>query len=75
MKKEGIVNPKVSEGGSRHYSLDDLERARLTRFLTKDKIMNFTGVKILLSVLNKMNIKPENYSNDIQRLLKLSISH
>lgn len=68
-EKERIVNPKKN-GEKRHYSLDDLERARLTIFLTKNKIMKLEGVKILVSVLKKTDIKPEDYFNNIQKILK-----
>ncbi len=69
-EKEGIVNPKKN-GKKRYYGLDDLERARLARFLTKNKIMKLKGVKIFISVLKKTDIKPEDYFNSTQRILKL----
>lgn len=69
-EKEGIVNPKKN-GKKRYYGLDVLERARLARFLTKNKIMKLKGVKIFISVLKKTDIKPEDYFNSTQRILKL----
>ena len=63
-EKEGILNPKKNE--KRYYSLDDLKRARLARFLAKNKIMKLEGAKILTSVLKKTNIKPEDYFNNTQ---------
>ena len=69
-EKEGILNPN-KKNEKRYYSLDDLERARLARFLTKNKIMKLEGVKILISVLKKTNIKSEDYFNSTQRILKL----
>lgn len=69
-EKEGILNPKKKDNESRYYSLDDLEKARLARILTKNKTMKLAGVKILLSVLGKTNIQTEDYSKYIQNILK-----
>lgn len=69
-EKEGILNPEIKEDESRYYSLDDLEKARLTRILIKSKTMKLAGVKILLSVLDKTDINPEDYSDYIQSILK-----
>lgn len=69
-EKEGILNPKKKDSKSRYYSLDDLEKARLTTILTKSKTMKLAGVKILLSVLDKTDINPEDYSDYIQSILK-----
>jgi len=69
-EKEGILNPEIKEDKSRYYSLGDLERARITTILTKNKTMELSGVKILLSVLGKTDINPEDYSDYIQRILK-----
>lgn len=69
-EKEGILNPRKKDDESRYYSLDDLERARITRFLTKNNTMKLEGVRILLSVLEKTNIKPEDYSDCIQDIAK-----
>lgn len=70
-EKAGILNPEIKENNSRYYSLGDLERARIATILTKNKTMELQGVKVLLSVLNKTDIKPENHSCYIQSILKL----
>lgn len=71
LKRLLFLNPEKKENGLRYYSLDDLERARLTKILTKSKTMKLQGVKILFSVLDKTKLKPEDYSDYIQRILKL----
>ena len=70
-EKAGILNPEIKEDNSRYYSLGDLDRARIATILTKNKIMKLQGVKILLSVLSKTDIEPENYFDYIQSILKL----
>lgn len=70
-EKAGILNPEIKEDNSRYYSLGDLERARIATILTKNKTMELQGVKVLLSVLNKTNIKPKDHSGYIQSILKL----
>lgn len=69
-EKEEILHPRKKEDESRYYSLDDLEKARLTKILTKSKIMKLQGVKILFSFLDKIKLKPEDYSDYIQSILK-----
>lgn len=70
-EKAGILNPEIKEDNSRYCSLGDLERARIATILTKNKIMKLQGVKVLLSVLSKTNIKPKDHSGYIQSILKL----
>ena len=70
-EKAGILNPEIKEDNSRYYSLGDVERARIATILTKNKIMKLQGVKVLLSVLSKTNIKPKDHSGYIQSILKL----
>jgi len=59
--KAGILSPKRSEKNRRNYSLDDLERAKLVLFLTRNLALNLSGVKIILSILEQNKIEPKNY--------------
>lgn len=69
-EQEGILKPEKKENGLRYYCLDDLDKAKLARFLTQNNTMELSGVKILLSVLHKTDIKPEDYFGYIQKISK-----
>ena len=68
--KEGILTPKRSDKNRRNYSLDDLERAKLILFLTRNLALNLSGVKIILSMLEKNNVKPMDYMKYIEETAK-----
>ena len=67
-EKENILTPARIKNDRRCYSLEDLEKARLTRTLTKDKTMNYDGVKILISVLEENKIDPMDYNDYIENI-------
>ena len=55
--KEGILSPNRSQKNRRNYSLDDLEKARLVLFLTRNLALNLSGVKIILAMLEENKIQ------------------
>ena len=67
---EGILTPKRSDKNRRNYCLDDIEKGKVILFLTRNLALNLSGVKIILSMLEKNNIKPSNYMNYIQEIAK-----
>jgi MerR family transcriptional regulator/heat shock protein HspR len=48
-EREGLVRPARSEGGTRRYSSEDVERLRLIAALTGDGL-NIAGVKKVLAL-------------------------
>ncbi|MBR5304086.1 MAG: MerR family transcriptional regulator [Candidatus Gastranaerophilales bacterium] len=69
---EGILSPKRTEKNRRNYSLDDLEKAKLILFLTRNLAMNLSGVKLFLAVVEGNNIKPSNYIEYIEKYAKIA---
>lgn len=67
---EGILSPKRTEKNRRNYSLDDLEKAKLILFLTRNLALNLSGVKIILAILEKNKIKPMEYIGYIEKIAK-----
>lgn len=67
---EGILSPKRTEKNRRNYSLDDLEKAKLILFLTRNLALNLAGVKIILAMLDKCKIKPADYIDYIEKIAK-----
>lgn len=67
---EGILSPQRTEKNRRNYSLDDLEKAKLILFLTRNLALNLSGVKIILAILEKQKIKPMDYMSFIEEVAK-----
>ena len=67
---EGILCPKRTDKNRRNYSLDDLEKAKLILFLTRNLALNLSGVKIILAILEKNKVKPMEYISYIEKIAK-----
>ena len=67
-EKENIVTPERTQKNRRFYSLEDLEKVRLTRALTKDKKMSYDEVKTFISDLEKNKIDPMDYTDYIENI-------
>lgn len=70
--KEGILCPKRTEKNRRNYSLNDLEKAKLILFLTRNLALNLAGVKIILTMLEQNKVEPKDYIDYINKIAKLS---
>ena len=68
--KEGILCPNRSQKNRRNYSLNDLERAKLILFLTRNLALNLSGVKIILALLEDKKIAPIEYIDYINKIAK-----
>lgn len=69
---QDILVPKRSSQNKRLYSLDDVELGRFILFLTRSLAINLAGVKIILKLIQKNKIEPNNYLNFIQNLTDLT---
>ena len=67
---EGILCPKRTDKNRRNYSLDDLEKAKLILFLTRNLALNLSGVKIILAMLEKNKVQPNEYLTYIEKIAK-----
>lgn len=70
--KEGILCPSRSDKNRRNYSLNDLEKAKLILFLTRNLALNLAGVKIILAMLEMSKIDPEDYVEYISKVANIS---
>ena len=70
--KEGILSPKRSDKNRRNYSLDDLEKAKLVLFLTRNLALNLSGVKIILAILKDSKVQPKSYLNYVKKIAELA---
>ena len=67
---EGILCPKRTSKNRRNYSLEDLEKAKLILFLTRNLALNLSGVKIILAILEEYKINPMEYIKFIEKVAK-----
>ncbi len=68
--KEGILTPSRSQKNRRNYSIDDLEKAKLVLYLTRNLALNLSGVKIILAMLEMNKVKPSDYIKYIEKIAK-----
>lgn len=66
----GLLVPQRSDGDRRLYSLNDVEKAKFIMFLTRNLAINLAGVKVILAIFNKLSIKPSEYFNFINPIIK-----
>ena len=53
-EREGFVNPRRSEGNTRLYSEDDVERIQMILRLTRELRVNMAGVGVILNMRRKI---------------------
>ena len=54
-EREGLLAPSRSEGNTRLYTNEDLERLEVILHLTRDLGVNLAGVEIILNMREKMS--------------------
>ena len=54
-EREGLLKPSRTEGNTRLYSQQDLERLETILSLTRDLGVNLAGVEIILNMREKMD--------------------
>ena len=54
-EREGLLKPSRSEGNTRLYTEDDLERLEVILKLTRDLGVNLAGVEIILNMRERMS--------------------
>lgn len=53
-EREGLLAPSRSDGNTRHYTDEDLERLEVILELTRELGVNLAGVEIILNMRDKM---------------------
>jgi MerR family transcriptional regulator/heat shock protein HspR len=54
-EREGLLKPSRSEGNTRLYTTEDIERLEVILHLTRDLGVNLAGVEIILNMREKMD--------------------
>jgi len=67
-EREGLLAPSRSEGNTRLYTHEDLERLEIILKLTRDLGVNLAGVEIILNMREKMEAMQKQVVGFIETL-------
>jgi MerR family transcriptional regulator, heat shock protein HspR len=67
-EREGLLKPSRSDGNTRLYTEEDLERLEVILHLTRDLGVNLAGVEIILNMRNKMASMQSQIEEFVQSL-------
>src|SRR3954447_8374470 len=67
-EREGLLAPSRSEGNTRLYTEEDLERLEVILHLTRDLGVNLAGVEIILNMREKMEAMQKQIQNFVGTL-------
>src|SRR5437588_7045991 len=70
-EREGLLKPSRSEGNTRLYTQEDLERLELILSLTRDLGVNLAGVEVVLNMRRRM----EAMQREFERFFNYLQSH
>lgn len=67
-EREGFIKPKRSDGNTRLYSEEDVEKLKMILRLTRELGVNLAGVEVILSMREKMEQMQREMEETILRL-------
>jgi MerR family transcriptional regulator, heat shock protein HspR len=67
-EREGLLKPSRSEGNTRLFTDEDLERLEVILHLTRDLGVNLAGVEIILNMREKMDQMQSQIQNFVASL-------
>ncbi len=69
-EREGLLRPSRTDGNTRLYSDEDLERIDLILRLTKELGVNLAGVEVILNMRERMKDMQDRMDEMLQQLLR-----
>ena len=72
-EREGLVVPKRTDGNTRLYSQDDIDKLRRVLSLTRELGVNRAGVEVILSMRERMGQMQEAMEQLVQYIQQLEI--
>ena len=67
-EREGLLKPSRSDGNTRLYTDEDVERLEVILHLTRDLKVNLAGVEIILNMRNRMETMQKQIEEFVQTL-------
>src|SRR5215207_9672316 len=74
-EREGLLRPSRSDGNTRLYTDDDLERLEVILKLTRELGVNLAGVEIILNMREKMEAMQRQFDEFVRTLNTEFASH
>src|SRR5438445_2633196 len=74
-EREGLLKPSRSDGNTRLYTDEDLERLEVILHLTRDLGVNLAGVEIILHMREKMGQMQSQIQEFVAPLSRESAAH
>src|SRR5918995_4770951 len=74
-EREGLLKPSRSDGNTRLYTDDDLERLEVILKLTRELGVNLAGVEIILNMREKMEAMQRQFDEFVRTLNAEFVSH
>ena len=69
-EREGLLRPARTDGNTRLYSEEDLERINLILRLTKELGVNLAGVEVILNMRERMDEMQRQMNQMFQEMLR-----
>jgi len=69
-EREGLLRPARTDGNTRLYSQEDIERIELILRLTKDLGVNLAGVEVILNMRERMDEMQRRMNEMFQGMLR-----
>jgi MerR family transcriptional regulator, heat shock protein HspR len=69
-EREGLLRPARTDGNTRLYSQEDIERIELILRLTKDLGVNLAGVEVILNMRQRMDDLQRRMNEMFQEMLR-----
>ena len=69
-EREGLLQPSRSEGNTRHYTDEDLERLEVILKLTRELGVNLAGVEVVLNMRERMDEMQRHMNEMFQEMLR-----
>jgi MerR family transcriptional regulator/heat shock protein HspR len=73
-EREGLLKPSRTEGNTRLYTDEDIERLELILSLTRDMGVNLAGVEVVLNMREKME-RMQRQMEDFVRLVQRELTN
>jgi MerR family transcriptional regulator/heat shock protein HspR len=74
-EREGLLKPSRSDGNTRLYTPEDLERLEVILHLTRDLGVNLAGVEIILNMREKMGDMQSQIQEFVASLNRELVAH
>ncbi len=66
--KQKLLVPSRNVKNRRLYSQNDIEKAKLILYLTRNLALNLAGVKTILGLFDELNINPKIYLKLVEKI-------